>query len=111
MLMKLDESSTQLYVALMLDMLRDFQRKEKVPAYQDFIEQFEGVCNVPGQSGPLKQRFQMLSSFVYESDKNESLREVGVDLADVMGAGRMVVIDLTDPMMSPADANGVFQVS
>ena len=109
-LMKLDESSTQLYVALMLDMLRDFQRQEKVPAYEEFIRQFEGLATVPGQSGPLKQRFQMLSSFVYESDKNESLRDAGVDLADVMLAGRMVVVDLTDPMMSPADANGVFQV-
>ena len=109
-LMKLDESSTQLYVALMLDMLRDFQRREKVPAYQDFIRQIEELATLPGQSGPLKQRFQMLSSFVYESDKNESLRDVGVDLADVMEAGRMVVVDLTDPMMSPADANGVFQV-
>jgi hypothetical protein len=109
-LMKLDESSTQLYVALMLDMLRDFQRQEKVPAYEDFIQQVQDLATVPGQSGPLKQRFQMLSSFVYESDKNESLRDVGVDLADVMEAGRMVVVDLTDPMMSPADANGVFQV-
>jgi hypothetical protein len=109
-LMKLDESSTQLYVALMLDMLRDFQRQEKVPAYEDFIQQVQDLATVPGQSGPLKQRFQMLSSLVYESDKNESLRDVGVDLADVMEAGRMVVVDLTDPMMSPADANGVFQV-
>ena len=110
MLMKLDESSTQLYVALMLDMLRDFQRKEKVPAYQDFIQQFEGVCNVPGQSGPLKQRFQMLSSFIFESDKNESLCDVGLDLADAMEGGRMIVVDMTDPMMSPPDANGIFQV-
>ena len=109
-LMKLDESSTQLYIGLMLDMLRDFQRQEKVPAYEDFIQMVEDLATVPGQSGPLKQRFQMLSSFVFESDKNESLRDVGVDLADVMEAGRMVVVDLTDPMMPPADANGVFQV-
>lgn len=109
MLMKLDESSTQLYVALMLDMLRGFQRQEKVPAYEDFIRKFETLCST-SQSGPLKQRFQLLSSFVYESDTNASLRDVGVDLADVMEAGRMVVVDLTDPMMSPADANGVFQV-
>jgi hypothetical protein len=109
MLMKLDESSSQLYVALMLDMLRDFQRKEKVPVFEDFMLQFQKLC-MEGQSGPLKQRFQLLSSFVYESDKNEDLRDVGADLADVMEAGRMVVVDLTDPMMSPADANGVFQV-
>lgn len=33
MLMKLDESSTQLYVALMLEMLRGYQRARKVPPY------------------------------------------------------------------------------
>jgi hypothetical protein len=109
MLMKLDESSSQLYVALMLDMLRGYQRQEKVPSYEDFIRQLEEVCS-NSQSGPLKQRFQLLSSFVYESDVNKELREVGADLSDVMVAGRMVVIDLTDPMVSPADANGVFQV-
>jgi len=109
MLMKLDESSTQLYVAVMLDMLRGYQRHEKVPAYQDFIRQLENLCST-SQSGPLKQRFQLLSSFVYEADVNEELRKVGADLADVMTAGRMIVVDLTDPMVSPADANGVFQV-
>ena len=31
MLMRLDESSTQLYVALMLEMLRGYQRARKVP--------------------------------------------------------------------------------
>ena len=67
------------------------------------------MCSA-SQSGPLKQRFQLLSSFVFESAINEPLRDVGADLADVMEAGRMIVVDLTDPMMSPADANGVFQV-
>jgi len=108
-LMRLDESSTQLYVAVMLDMLRGFQRKEKVPAFEDFIREFEKVCSSQ-QAGPLKQRFQLLSSFIYESSVNQELRDVGVDLSDVMEAGRMVVVDLSDPMMSPADANSVFHV-
>lgn len=108
-LMRLDESSTQLYVAVMLDMLRGFQRKEKVPAFEDFIREFEKLCSSQ-QAGPLKQRFQLLSSFIYESSVNQELRDVGVDLSDVMEAGRMVVVDLSDPMMSPADANSVFHV-
>jgi hypothetical protein len=110
MLMKLDESSTQLYVALMLDMLRGYQREAKLPAFQDFVCEFEAMCS-KDQSGPLKQRFQLLSSLVFESQINEPLRDVGVDLADVMAAGRLVVVDLTDPMMSPADANCIFQVA
>jgi len=109
-LMQLDESSTQLYVALMLEMLRSYQRHRKVPPYHEFVRMLESEFSSPSQAGPLKQRLQLLSAFVYEADVNESLRGVGVDLADVMEAGRMVVADLTDPMMSPADANGVFQV-
>eukprot|EP00038_Savillea_parva_P029666 m.72616 g.72616 ORF g.72616 m.72616 type:complete len:607 (-) comp8793_c1_seq1:396-2216(-) len=110
MLMKLDESAPQLYVALMLDVLRGYQRKAKLPAFRDFVREFEAMCSGPSQSSPLKQRFQLLASFVYESDVNEPLRDVGADLADVMAAGRLVVVDLTDPMMSPADANCIFQV-
>ena len=33
-----------------------------------------------------------------------------VDLPDLMGAGSLVVADMTDPMLSPSEANGVFQV-
>lgn len=109
MLMKLDESSTQLYISLMLDVLRGYQRKAKMPAFQDFLREFEGMCSGT-QSGPLKQRFQLLASFVAESDVNKPIADVGVDLADVMEAGKLVVIDLTDPMMSPSDANSIFEV-
>lgn len=109
MLMKLDESSTQLYVALMLEMLRGYQRARKVPPYQQFMKELEALCSSQ-QAGPLRQRMQLLSAFIWEAECNESLRDVGADLSEVMAAGRMVVVDLTDPMMAPADANGVFQV-
>jgi hypothetical protein len=109
MLMKLDESSTQLYVSLMLEMLRGYQRRRKVPPYLDFLSELEALCSSQ-QAGPLRQRIQLLSAFVWEAECNEALRDVGADLAEVMAAGRMIVVDLTDPMMAPADANGVFQV-
>ena len=109
MLMKLDESSTQLYVSLMLEMLRGYQRRRKVPPYLDFLSELEALCSSQ-QPGPLRQRIQLLSAFVWEAECNEALHDVGADLAEVMAAGRMIVVDLTDPMMAPADANGVFQV-
>ena len=31
-------------------------------------------------------------------------------LGDLLGSGQLVVADLTDPMLSPEEANGVFQV-
>jgi hypothetical protein len=109
MLMRLDESSPQLYVAVMLDKLRGYQRRGKVPKFDDFVAEFKEACS-GNQCSPVEQRFQLLSALVYESKENEDIREEGCDLADVMAAGRMVVADLTDPMMSPAEANGVFQV-
>ena len=81
----------------------------QVPAYQEFVSSFEEML-MSTQAGPLRQRFQLLSGFIYEAACNEVLRDVGTDLAEVMSAGKMIVVDLTDPMMSPADANGVFQV-
>jgi len=108
-LMRLDEASQQLYAAVMLDELRRYQREELLPAYEDFIASFKRTVSST-QSGPLQQRFQLLSSFIHEAECNVELRSVGADLADVMGAGKMVVVDLTDQMMSPADANGVFHV-
>ena len=109
MLMRLDESSEQLYVAVMLDKLRDYQRHGKVPKFDTFVTEFKAACS-GSQSAPVEQRFQLLSSLVFESKQNEDIRDEGCDLADEMVAGRMVVADLTDPMMSPAEANGVFQV-
>jgi hypothetical protein len=117
MLMRLDDSSTQLYVAAMLDKLRGYQRRGKLPDFEGFVDEFKQACSGT-QSAPLEQRFRLLSSMVYESKENQQLREERhlpsnveeCDLADVMKAGRMVVADLTDPMMAPAEANGVFQV-
>jgi hypothetical protein len=109
MLMRLDESSPQLYVAVMLEKLRGYQRRGEVPEFEDFLNEFKDSCS-GNQSAPVEQRLQLLRSMVYESDENKSIQGEGCDLADVMQAGRMVVADLTDPMMSPAEANGVFQV-
>ena len=42
-----------------------------------------------------------LCSFVYEADCNEDLRNLCVDFGDVLRAGTMTVVDLTDPLMAP----------
>ena len=52
----------------------------------------------------------MLSSFIYESNENSDIRSVSCNLIDEIKGGRLIVADLTDPLLSPSEANGVFQV-
>jgi DNA helicase HerA-like ATPase len=52
----------------------------------------------------------VLRQFVAESPDNKSLREEQRDLQDLVATGTLVVADLTDPMLAPDEANGIFQV-
>lgn len=109
-LMRLKEGEGQLYVSVMLDMLRGYQRSDRVPAFKDFLAQVMEKCKVKGQSGPLGQRLNLLQSIVKESAMNASLLQYQKDLASLMSGGTLVVCDLTDPMLSADEANGIFQV-
>ncbi len=48
-LMRLCEYDTQLYVSVMLDALRQYQRADKMPNYNDFVVQIQKLCTVNGQ--------------------------------------------------------------
>jgi len=111
-LMRLGDSDTQLYADVMLGILKKYQRENEIPPFDEFKQLVLEECKNPAQAGPLKQRFGLLCQFVYEADENADLRKhaVNSELACVAGCGRVVVADLTDPMISAADANGVFQV-
>ena len=67
------------------------------------------------QEGPLRQRIAVLEQFVLESkskkgSRSRAVRQEQEDLVNLMESGSLIVADLTDPMLSPGDANGVFQV-
>eukprot|EP01127_Copromyxa_protea_P000966 TRINITY_DN1089_c0_g2_i2.p1 TRINITY_DN1089_c0_g2~~TRINITY_DN1089_c0_g2_i2.p1 ORF type:complete len:675 (+),score=111.78 TRINITY_DN1089_c0_g2_i2:87-2027(+) len=109
-LMCLDEGDNQLYVASMLTLLRGYQRSAVVPEFQGFLRQVQVACNIKSQEGPLSQRMALLEAFVAESNMNSSLREHGADLLSCLGPGVLVVADLTDPLLSSTEANGIFQV-
>ena len=65
------------------------------------------------QSNPLRQRLQLLESFLYGTDENESLRNHAIfeDLTQYFQPGTMVICDLTDPLIDPQGANCMFQVT
>ena len=54
-LMRLSDSDAQLYVSVILNKLREYQRKNKTPSFDGFLEEAMALCKVPGQEGPLTQ--------------------------------------------------------
>lgn len=109
-IMRLKDNDSQLYVATMMDMLRRYQRGGGTPTFRAFLEEVTQQCNLKGQEGPLSQRLRLLESVVAESSINAGLAAVGADLYSSVKPGMLVVADLTDPLLSSEEANGVFQV-
>jgi hypothetical protein len=110
-LMCIKEGDNQLYVASMLSLLRGYQRNSVLPEFRGFLDQIREVCStVKSQEAPLAQRIALLESFVAESETNETIRNDGADLFTCLGSGVLVVADLTDPLLSSSEANGIFQV-
>ena len=58
------------------------------------------------------QRLQVLECFVAESDRSvgTGTSKNHVTLESCVGSGTMCVVDLTDPLLSVADANALFTV-
>ena len=110
-LMRINESDSQLYVGVMLAKLRDYQRAGGVPEFTAFCDEIMAACSEnKGQSAPLEQRLMVLRQFVADSPENQELQSEQEDLQALVAGGTLVVADMTDPMLAPAEANGVFQV-
>ena len=110
-IMRINEGDNQLYVASFMTLLRGYQREAVVPEFSQFLNQVQRVCDIKSQQGPLVQRIKLLESMVAESQMNLSLKEESLDLSTCIASGRTLVItDLTDPLLSKEEANGLFQV-
>lgn len=108
-LMRINEGDNQLYVSTMLSLLRGFQREQRRPAFAAFCTQIEQACSSSSQNGPLRQRLVLLEALIQESAINQEFHGIGGDLCG-MEEGMLVVADLTDPLLSPEEANGIFEV-
>ena len=109
-IMGLKEDDNQLYINTVISILRDFQREDKMPEYENFKIQVVSKCTVMGQAGPLTQRLDILDEFIAESNKNKHLRDVSGNLFSSCLPGHLVVCDLTDPLLPTSAINGIFQV-
>ena len=106
-----DTTAQPLYVSVVLNYLRRLQRADKMPSFQQFLDDVTALFKAPGQRDPLEQRLQLLQSFIAESDENTGFADRQKRLGELFStAGALVVADLTDPMLSRADATNIFHI-
>jgi hypothetical protein len=108
--MGVKDTDSQLYVSTMLNLLKRYQRAARMPPVAKFFEEVRDACYVAGQEGPLGQRIALLESLIAESDINKNVRGIGGDLYGQCTPGHLVIADMTDPLLSKSDVNGIFQV-
>ena len=105
-LMRVEADDTMpLYMSSILDMLRKMQKSDTFPTFTEFISKLKDLDFSQQQISPLQLRLNLLNSFIAESKENAHL-----PWTDINDCGSMVVIDLTDPMLAPQEANAIFQV-
>jgi hypothetical protein len=110
-IMRVSDGDTQpLYIFSLLTLLRRYQRSAQRPSWAVFVEEVKKLCSVQGQGAPLDQRLALLSSLVRGSADNVDIAARSASLPDVAAAGTLVIVDMTDPLLSAVEANGVFQV-
>lgn len=109
-LMRVKDTDNQLYVASLLDLLRRYQRAGTVPVFSHFMAEVRAACNIKGQEAPLLQRLALLEAFVAEGPANVAIAADGRDVAAACAPGALVVVDLTDPLLSGEEAGSVFAV-
>jgi hypothetical protein len=109
-IMRIGEDENQLYVATLLSVLRDAQRRGALPDFAAFLAEVRDKCGIKGQSAPLDQRLALLEDVVRESAKNAALARESSEVRAACAPGRLVVVDLTNPLLSASEANGIFQV-
>ncbi|EKX40806.1 hypothetical protein GUITHDRAFT_58575, partial [Guillardia theta CCMP2712] len=109
-IMRLKEEDNQLYVSMMTQLLRSNQRNNSSMSLAELLKQLQSECKLTTQAGPLAQRIQLLQSIVQESSVNTSLARTSSDLQDACKPGKLVIVDLTDPMLTSAEANSIFQI-
>jgi hypothetical protein len=113
MLMGLGAADGQLYVTGgVFELLKRYQRRGGMPELPAFERELKARLTLAGQAPALEQRMRLLKSMLLEAPENEALRcECGAtDLRAIVAPGTLIVADMTDPLLTPQDANAIFQV-
>ncbi|KAF8540664.1 hypothetical protein BDD12DRAFT_561818 [Trichophaea hybrida] len=93
-----------LYMEIVRKILRNMANSVAGFQYKKFKQQLDLEDLTPGQRCPLNLRLEILESFMAVSQLERS-----VDLWDI-DAGRLVVVDLSDPFVDEATACSLFDI-
>ncbi|KAI8912900.1 hypothetical protein DFJ77DRAFT_431877 [Powellomyces hirtus] len=113
-LMRIEVDDTMpLYVSVILDMLRKMQKDARYPTFGDFKTELVQLELNGQQNSPLAQRLRLIESVLADAPENRHLPYA--DVRALFGTHGevnypLIIVDLTDPMMSGPEANGIFQV-
>ncbi|KAI9004533.1 hypothetical protein DFJ74DRAFT_743292, partial [Hyaloraphidium curvatum] len=108
-LMHVDEMP--LYMESVIDYLRSMQKADAKPNFAQFRAHIAEMDFTNAQRSPLELRLQLLASFLREDPSNAAYYAGQPDVSAVLRTpDQMVVVDLTDPLFSGEQANGVFAV-
>jgi hypothetical protein len=108
-------ASTQLYMTVILTLLRKHEKSREGKCGKLTLEHFKKQIEKDdrfqsSQKGPLQQRLDLLSAFMWDAAENKGLKRHYVPAREIFQHGRLVICDLTDSLLDMGDANRVFQV-
>ncbi|KAF0852322.1 conserved mitochondrial AAA_10 domain-containing protein [Andalucia godoyi] len=109
-MMHLTEGSNQLYKAVMLTELRSIQRQDTPLNFSQMMDSVIANCPFDTQKDALRQRKDVFEEFMADCEKNAEYKDAFGNLELFAKKGRMIIADLSDPMLSPDEANGLFHV-
>ncbi|KAJ3179412.1 hypothetical protein HDU87_003022 [Geranomyces variabilis] len=96
-----------LYMSSILDLLRAMQKENRKPSWAQFKKELTSLPLLPQQMVPLQQRLKLLESLLVDADSDRN----AVDVRQILSSGcPMIIVDMTDPMMTASESNSVFQV-
>ena len=105
-----DDDQQPLYISVILDILRKHQRNDALPSFETFKTQIRTSFPSAQQSGPLKQRIQLLDALIADSAFNKDFEDIGADLESVCSPNSLVIVDLSDKLLAKDEANSIFEV-
>ncbi|KAJ3167420.1 hypothetical protein HDU88_002342 [Geranomyces variabilis] len=114
-IMRLQEDDQMpLYMSAILNLLREKQRDRAYPDFAGFREGIKTQLALSGnQRSPLELRLRLLESVLRDSPENAVLAKDVPELATLLSDDSNVplfIVDSTDPLMTGAEANGIFEV-
>ena len=106
-----DATSQNNQFASVVDVLRKYQKGSTRPSFGTFCEEIKKLASFKHPDSQLPQRLRLLESIVFESPENASIAAEWPTICDhVYSPGSLMIVDLTDPLLSTSDANCIFQV-